>query len=89
MSRVVRVDEEALEVALQYGKNLSVGIMKMEEMLKKQEKARRDYTNIEEMIRRAVREELDMLTAARIGGEISSEQWCHGISRSCGTSDTV
>ncbi|MCK9299345.1 hypothetical protein HL657_10570 [Methanoculleus sp. YWC-01] len=63
MSRVVRVDEEALEVALQYGKNLSVGIMKMEEMLKKQEKARRDYTAIEEMVRRAVREELDMLTA--------------------------
>ena len=62
MSRVVRVDEEALEVALQYGKNLSAGIMKMEEMLKKQEKAKRDYTNIEEMIRRAVREELDMLT---------------------------
>ncbi|KLK87629.1 hypothetical protein SZ63_10035 [Methanoculleus sediminis] len=63
MSRVVRVDEEALEVALQYGKNLSLGIMKMEEMLKKQEKARRDYTNIEEMVRRAVREELEMLTA--------------------------
>ena len=63
MSRVVRVDEEALEVALQYGKNLSAGIMKMEDMLKKQEKAKRDYTNIEEMIRRAVREELDMLTA--------------------------
>jgi uncharacterized protein (DUF58 family) len=62
MSRVVRVDEEALEVALQYGKNLSVGIMKMEEMLKKQEKAKRDYTNIEEMVRRAVREELEMLT---------------------------
>ncbi|KDE54952.1 hypothetical protein [Methanoculleus sp. MH98A] len=63
MSRVVRVDEEALEVALQYGKNLSAGIMKMEEMLRKQEKAKRDYTNIEEMVRRAVREELDMLTA--------------------------
>lgn len=62
MSRVVRVDEEALEVALQYGKNLSAGIMKMEEMLRKQEKAKRDYTNIEEMVRRAVREELDMLT---------------------------
>lgn len=62
MSRVVRVDEEALEVALQYGKNLSAGIMKMEEMLKKQEKARRDYTNIEEMVRRAVREELEVLT---------------------------
>lgn len=63
MSRVVRVDEEALEVALKYGKNLSLGIVKMEEMLAKHEKARRDYTAIEEMVRRAVREELEGLTA--------------------------
>ncbi|MCT8338330.1 hypothetical protein FKB36_12755 [Methanoculleus sp. Afa-1] len=62
MSRVVRVDEEALEVALQYGKNLSAGIMKMEEMIKKQEKARRDYTAIEEMVRRTIREELEALS---------------------------
>lgn len=63
MSKVVRVDEEALQVALQYGKNLSVGIMKMEELLKKQEKARRDYTAIEEMVRRTIREELEGLTS--------------------------
>ncbi len=63
MSRVVRIDEEALEVALQYGKNLSLGIMKMEEMLKKQEKAKRDYTAIEEMVRRTIREELEALTS--------------------------
>jgi low affinity Fe/Cu permease len=63
MSRVVRIDEEALEVALQYGKNLSAGIMKMEEMLKKQEKAKRDYTAIEEMVRRTIREELEVLTS--------------------------
>jgi len=63
MSKVVRVDEEALEVALKYGKNLSVGIMKMEELLKKQEKARRDYTAIEEMVRRTIREELEGLTS--------------------------
>lgn len=62
MSKVVRVDEEALEVALQYGKNLSAGIMKMEEMIKKQEKARRDYTAIEEMVRRTIREELEALS---------------------------
>jgi len=61
MSRVVRIDEEALEVALKYGKNLSAGIMKMEEMLKKQEKAKRDYTAIEEMVRRTIREELETL----------------------------
>ncbi|MDD3857276.1 MAG: hypothetical protein PHP43_04420 [Methanoculleus sp.] len=63
MSRVVRVDEEALEVALKYGKNLSLGIMKMEEMIAKQEKARRDYTAIEEMVRRTIREELEGLTS--------------------------
>ncbi len=62
MSRVVRVDEEALEVALKYGKNLSLGIMQMEEMIAKQEKARRDYTAIEEMVRRTIREELEALT---------------------------
>ena len=63
MSKVVRIDEGALEVALRYGKNLSLGIMKMEEMLRKQEKAKRDYTAIEEMVRRAVREELEVLTS--------------------------
>ena len=63
MSKVVRVDEEALAIALKYGKNLSAGIMKMEEMLKTQEKAKRDYTNIEEMVRRTIREELEVLTA--------------------------
>lgn len=63
MSKVVRIDEEALEVALKYGKSLSAGIMKMEELLKKQEKAKRDYTAIEEMIRRTIREELEMLTS--------------------------
>lgn len=63
MSKVVRVDEEALGVALGYGKNLSAGIMQMEELLKKQEKARRDYTAIEDMIRRTIREELEVLTS--------------------------
>ncbi|MDV2481991.1 hypothetical protein F8E02_08205 [Methanoculleus sp. Wushi-C6] len=62
MSKVVRIDEEALEVALKYGKSLSVGVMKMEELLKKQEKARRDYTAIEEMVRRTIREELEALS---------------------------
>ena len=63
MSRVVRVDEEALAIALKYGKNLSTGIMMMEELLRKQEKVRRDYTAIEEMIRRTIREELEVLTS--------------------------
>ena len=52
MSRVVRIDEEALEVALKYGKNLSLGVMKMEELIGKHEKARR-----------TIREELEVQTA--------------------------
>ncbi|CCJ37129.1 hypothetical protein BN140_2206 [Methanoculleus bourgensis MS2] len=63
MSRVVRIDEEALEVALKYGKNLSLGVMKMEEMIAKHEKAKRDYNAIEEMVRRTIREELEVLTS--------------------------
>lgn len=46
-----------------YGKNLSLGVLKMEEMIAKQEKARRDYTRIEEMVRRTIREELEVLTS--------------------------
>ncbi len=63
MSRVVRIDEEALEVALKYGKNLSLGVMKMEETIAKHDKAKRDYNAIEDMIRRAIREELEVLTS--------------------------
>lgn len=63
MSRVVRIDEEALEVALKYGKNLSQGVMKMEEMIEKHRKSRRDYNAIEEMIRRTIREELEVLVS--------------------------
>ncbi|HOB17886.1 MAG TPA: hypothetical protein PKK74_04235 [Candidatus Methanoculleus thermohydrogenotrophicum] len=63
MSRVVRIDEEALEIALKYGKNLSLGVMKMEEMIQKHKKTKRDYNAIEEMIRRAIREELEVLAS--------------------------
>ena len=61
MSKVVRIDEEALEVALKYGKNLSQGVMKMEEMIEQHRKAKRDYNAIEEMVRRTIREELEVL----------------------------
>ncbi|NLM29341.1 MAG: hypothetical protein GX216_02750 [Methanomicrobiales archaeon] len=63
MSRVVRIDEEALEVALKYGKNLSLGVMKMEETIAKHARTKRDYNAIEDMIRRAIREELEVLTS--------------------------
>ena len=63
MSKVVRIDEEALEVALKYGKNLSLGVMKMEEMIERHEKTKRDHNAIEEMIRLTIREELEVLTS--------------------------
>ncbi|MFA5613022.1 MAG: hypothetical protein WC993_00960 [Methanoculleus sp.] len=63
MSKVVRIDEEALEVALKYGKNLSLGVMKMEETIERYEKTRRDHNAIEDMIRRTIREELEILTS--------------------------
>jgi len=81
MSRVVRVDEEALEVALRYGKNLSEGIMKMEEMLKKQEKAKRDYTNIEEMVRRTIREAFQTFADCNLAVIIAYKPLAHAKAR--------
>ena len=37
--------------------------MKMEEMIQKHKKTKRDYNAIEEMIRRAIREELEVLAS--------------------------
>jgi hypothetical protein len=37
--------------------------MKMEEMIEKHRKSRRDYNAIEEMIRRTIREELEVLVS--------------------------
>lgn len=54
MSKVIRIQEDAIEVALQYGKSVSEGIRTMEKLLKKQK------TGVEiEDIRIAVREELE------------------------------
>ena len=47
---------------MRYGKNLSLGVMKMEETIAKHEKAKRDYNTIEETINQAIREELEILT---------------------------
>lgn len=63
MSKVVRINKEALEIVLGYGKNPSHGIIKMEEIIKRHEKTRRDYNAVEEMIRRTIREELEVLTS--------------------------
>ncbi|TAJ43865.1 hypothetical protein [Methanofollis fontis] len=60
-SRVVRIDEEALALALQYGPNLSQGVKAMHaaiEAAKKKEKQQ----DLEGLLRRVVREELEVLT---------------------------
>jgi hypothetical protein len=62
MSKVVRIDEEALAIALTYGETLSKGIMKMEDVIGRHEKAKKDYTAVERMIRQTIREELESLT---------------------------
>ncbi|MDN7026241.1 hypothetical protein FGU65_15405 [Methanoculleus sp. FWC-SCC1] len=62
MSRVVRIDEEALAIALGYGDSLSAGVKKMEEIIRRTEKARTEYEKIERMIRTTIQEELEALT---------------------------
>lgn len=62
MSKVVRIDEEALAIALGYGDSLSAGVKKMAEIIAKTEKARADYEKIERMIRSTIQEELETLT---------------------------
>jgi hypothetical protein len=62
MSKVVRIDEEALAIALAYGETLSKGIMKMHEAIGRHEKARTDHAAIERMIRQTIQEELESLT---------------------------
>jgi hypothetical protein len=62
MSRVVRIDEEALTIALGYGDSLSAGVKKMEEIIRRTEKARVEYEKIERMIRTTIQEELETLT---------------------------
>ncbi len=42
MSKVVRIDEEAIAIALQYGATLSKGIRKMDAIIRSTEKARQE-----------------------------------------------
>jgi hypothetical protein len=61
MSKVVRIDEEALAIAMNYGETLSKGIRKMDETIRTNERMKQDYTAIERMIRQTIQEELEAL----------------------------
>ena len=55
MSRVVRIQEDAIDIALSYGPSISEGIRAMEARLKRIERNQLDI----EAVRMAVREELE------------------------------
>lgn len=63
MSKVVRVSDDAIEIALKYGNNLSEGIRTMEKLI--QHECKFDLSLIEVLIetkiREVVREELELL----------------------------
>ncbi|NLO77219.1 MAG: hypothetical protein GX097_01800 [Methanomicrobiales archaeon] len=55
MSRVVRIQEDAIDIALTYGPTISEGIRAMEVRLKRAERNQLDI----EAVRIAIREELE------------------------------
>ena len=55
MSRVVRIQEDAIDIALSYGPTISEGIRAMELRLKRAERNQLDV----EVVRTAIREELE------------------------------
>ncbi len=57
MSRVVRIQEDAAEIALSYGPNISEGIRVMHALLSKQRQCSFDI----ELIRQVMRDELERL----------------------------
>lgn len=57
MSRVVRLNEDSIEIAMKYGKSISEGIRTMEKMIQQNKK---NLLDIED-IRRVVREELESI----------------------------
>ena len=57
MSKVVRLSEDSIEIALRYGKSVSEGIRTMEKMMKNSSRQSIDL----EDIRMIVREELESL----------------------------
>jgi hypothetical protein len=63
-SKVVRIDEEAYALALQYGPNLSQGIRAMHAALEAAKKKEKQH-DLEETLRRVIREELEALAGPR------------------------
>jgi hypothetical protein len=55
MSKVIRIDEDSIEIAMKYGKSISEGIRTMDKMLRSNNRNTIDA----EDIRRVVREELE------------------------------
>jgi len=55
MSKVIRIDEDSIEIAMKYGKSISEGIRTMDKMLHTNNRNTIDA----EDIRRVVREELE------------------------------
>ena len=58
-SKSVRVDEEAYKIALQYGRNLTEGIMTMHKLIERFDKKLVEL--IEATIRETIRDELEAL----------------------------
>jgi hypothetical protein len=73
MSKVVRIQEDALEIALRYGNTLSEGIRAMESLCK--------ASMNPEMIRSVVREELEQQNLF-IAGLEKKRQWADEVSKS-------
>ena len=55
MSKVIRIDEDSIEIAMKYGKSISEGIRTMDKMLRSNNRNTIDA----EDIRRVLREELE------------------------------
>jgi hypothetical protein len=55
MSKVIRIDENSIEIAMKYGKSISEGIRTMDKMIRNSSRNTIDA----EDIRRVVREELE------------------------------
>jgi hypothetical protein len=60
-TKVVRLDEDAIEICLRYGKTISEGIRTMEKNLR-EEKPRVDPKTLENLIRSVIQEELEVLS---------------------------
>lgn len=64
-SKVIRLDEEAIAIALRHGRTVSEGIRSMDAKLTANEKTAAkplDAKTLETLIRTCIREELELLT---------------------------